>query len=367
MSTNQNKYKDKSFFMNLALIQAKKNLGNTSENPSVGCVITKNNHLISAGNTSFKGRPHAELNAINFSRTSLKGSDLYVTLEPCSHFGRTPPCTKSIINKKINKVFFSIIDPDIRSKNKCKKVLKKKGIFSRGGLCKNNLNFFYRSYIKSKRDVLPFVTSKLALSKDLFTIDKKRKWITNDFSRGRVHLLRAEHDCLITSSNTVIKDNPRLTCRIDGLKERTPARIILDKSLKTPLSSILIKNSIKYQTIIFYNKYKKDKIKMLKKLKVNCFKVSLDKDKNMDLKKALILAKRLGFYRIFLETGLKLTTVFLKNNLVDDLKLFISDKKLGSRGKGSFKRYLNSSLRNKKSTIENVNLFGEKLINYKIK
>ena len=114
--------------MNLALKQAKINLGNTKENPAVGCIITKNNCVISSGYTSINGRPHAEQNAINFSKKSLNNSELYVTLEPCSHYGKTPPCVNSIIKSKIKKVIFSIKDPDPRSFNKCAKKLISRGI-----------------------------------------------------------------------------------------------------------------------------------------------------------------------------------------------------------------------------------------------
>ena len=129
MSTNQNKYQKNSYFMRLALQQARRSLGNTRENPAVGCVIAKNNHLISAGSTSIGGRPHAEQNAINFSEINLQNSQLYVTLEPCSHYGKTAPCVKSIIKNKIKKVFFSINDPDPRSFNKSAQNLRRRGIY----------------------------------------------------------------------------------------------------------------------------------------------------------------------------------------------------------------------------------------------
>ena len=128
--------------MRLALLQAQKNLANTSDNPSVGCVITKNNSVISVGCTSNNGRPHAEYNAIYQSKINLKGAELYVTLEPCSHYGKTVPCTKSIINSRIKKVFFSINDPDLRSYNKSTKLLKKKNIKVKKGICKNETNSF---------------------------------------------------------------------------------------------------------------------------------------------------------------------------------------------------------------------------------
>jgi len=244
--------------------------------------------------------------------------------------------------------------------------LRSKKISVNKGAYANELNLFYRSYIKSKRNLLPFVTCKLAVSKDFFTINKKNKWITNKFSRARVHLMRSNHDCIITSGKTIIKDNSKLTCRIDGLKNRSPSRILLDNKLKIPLNSKIIKEASTYRTIIFYNKSNKKKINQLENLNVKSFKISLDIEKNLDLGEALIKAKQLGFYRIFLEAGMKLAINFLHKNLVDDLKLFISNKNLGRDGMNNIKRNLKSILQNKKNFNEKVNLFGDKLITYKI-
>ena len=212
MFTNQNKNLSHSFFMRLALQQAKKTLGNTKENPAVGCVIARNNQLISAGYTDLNGRPHAERNAINFCKTNLKNSILYTTLEPCSHHGKTPPCVQLIANKRIKRVFFSVKDPDIRSYNKCSKKLKKKGIYVKSGIYSFEIKKFYKSYFLAKKKALPFVTCKLAISKDFFTINKKKRWITNKYSRARVHLMRSFHDCIITSSQTIIKSVKRHLC-----------------------------------------------------------------------------------------------------------------------------------------------------------
>lgn len=353
--------------MNLALMQAHKNLGDTKENPSVGCIITRKNSVISVGNTCRNGRPHAEHNAISLSKSQLKNSELYVTLEPCSHYGKTPPCTKLIIKSGIKKVFFSINDPDLRSKNKCIRLLKNRKITVIKGIYSKKINFFYRSYIKSKVNVLPFVTCKLAVSKDFYMINKKNKWITNEFSRSRVHLMRASHDCIITSCKTILKDNSQLTCRINGLEQRTPSRVILDNNLKISLNSKILRNAKNYDTIIFYNKFDIKKIKLLKKMKVRTFKIPLDLNNNLDLRKALIKIKKLGFYRVFLESGEKLAFNFLNNNLVDDLKLFISNKKIGLNGMNNVKKRLNLLLKGKKFTKEKVNLFGDKLISYSIK
>ena len=353
--------------MRLALLQAQKNLGNTRENPSVGCVIAKNNSVVSVGSTSNNGRPHAEYNAIYHSKINLKDAELYVTLEPCSHYGKTFPCTKSIVDSGIKKVFFSINDPDLRSYDRSTKLLGKKNIKVKKGICKNETNLFYRSYIKSKISLLPFVTCKLAISKDFFTVNKKDKWITNKFSRGRVHLIRSNHDCIMTSCNTVIKDNPFLTCRINGMKNRSPSRIILDRNLRIPLNSNIIKEASIHRTIILYNKVNKNKIKRLKNLRIELLKISLDMDNNLDLHEALIKAKELGFYRIFLESGKKLITSFLYKNLIDDFILFVSDKNLLKNGKNNIKEQLKFFLSRKKAVNEKVNLFGDKLIKYEIK
>ena len=367
MFTNQNKLTSNSYFMKLALLQAKQNLGNTHENPSVGCVIVKNNNVISVGKTSLGGRPHAEYNAIKNSKKNLKNSNIYITLEPCSHYGKTPPCTDLIINKKIKKVFISINDTDLRSKGKSSLFLKKKGLKLKNGIFSKKINSFYRSYIKSKTSLLPFVTCKLAVTRDFFTTNKKNKWITNKYSRGRVHLMRQDHDCVLTSSSTILKDNSKLTCRINGLYKKSPARIILDRNLKISLKSNIILEGKRHTTIIFYNKLNSKKINKLKKLRIKLFKISIDLNGDLNLHDVLIKAKELGFNRIFLEAGIKLSNSFFHNNLIDDLNLFISNKKIGTNGSNNIKKQLNFFLKNKKSIVEKVNLLGDKLIKYKIK
>ena len=244
-------------------------------------------------------------------------------------YGKTSPCVNKIIKNKIKKVFFSINDPDKRSFNKSSIKFKKNKILVKKNIIKNEVNNFYKSYLKFKGDHLPFVTAKMAVSKDFFTNNKKKKWITNIFSRSRVHLLRGKHDCILTSARTIIKDNPRFTCRICGLEKNSPPLIVLDKNLMIPLSSKIIISARKNQTIIFFNKINEKKIKILKKLKVKIIRVPLSKDGDFNLKTILKKIKFLGFSRIFLESGLNLTTSFLKMSLIDDFKLFISSNKIG--------------------------------------
>ena len=348
-------------------MQAQKNLGNTKENPAVGCVIVKNDCIISAGYTGINGRPHAEQNAITYSKNNIVDSDLYVTLEPCSHYGRTLPCVEAIIRNKIKRVFFSLQDPDSRSYNKSTKQFKKNNIRVQNGILGSYIKNFYKSYFKYKENILPFVTAKMAISKDFYTKNKKKKWITNKFSRGRVHLMRSYHDCILTSVNTIIMDNPRFTCRIHGLEDNSPSRIILDKKLKIRTTSNIVKSAKKYRTIIFFNKTNHEKIKALKSLKIKLVKTSLNEDGNFDLENILVKVKLLGFSRIFLESGLNLTTSFLKKGLVNDFQLFISSKNIRKNGNNSFRKNMKFFLRNKKFTTEKVNLFGDKLISYSVK
>ena len=352
--------------MRLALNQARVNIGNTKDNPSVGCIIVKNKNIIGIGRTSINGRPHAERNAIKFCKSRLNNSVLYTTLEPCTHYGKTPPCTNLIKLKKIKKVYFSINDPDPRTYKQSKKTLQYSGIKVFKGALLKETQKLYKSYLKSKTTDLPFVTAKLAISKDYFTVNKKSKWITNIFSRGRVHLMRSQHDCIVTSNKTIIKDNPMLNCRIKGLESRSPTRIIIDRDLKIPLNSKVINSSKKIKTIILYNKFKLKKIKNLKKLKVKLIKINVDHSKSFDLKKILLVIKKLGYSRIFLESGVNLCNSFLTHNLINELKVFISSKKINKSGSFKITNSIKKVL-NRKSEVNNVNLLGDYLKSYSIK
>ena len=355
------------YFMKLALLQAKRMLGNTSDNPSVGCVITQKGNIISSGVTNFYGRPHAEYQAIKSCKKSIKNSNLYVTLEPCSHFGKTPPCVNLIIKNKIKKVYFAIKDPDIRSYNKSSLKLKKANIKVENKITNIDINKFYRSYISYKCSDLPFVTSKIAISKDLKTINKKSKFITNKFSRSRVHLLRSQHDCILTSSETIIKDNPLLNCRVNGLEKRSPTIIVLDRNNRIPIKSKIFNKKTNIQIIIFYSKEKPKKLKTLSRNNIKFYKIDTNDSKKLDLRKVLSKVKQLGYSRVFLESGAKLTESFFRNKLINDFYVFISKYSLKRNGSGSIRFFFNTFLKNKIKNVEKVYLFGDKLITYRIK
>ena len=368
MFIKQNNFSKDLYFMNLALMQAKKNLGKTKKNPSVGCVLVKNDNIIKAGATSLNGRPHAEFNVLNSFKKNLNNHKLYVTLEPCFNYGKTPPCADLIIKKKINHVFISINDPDKKTYFKTLTKFKKKNIITKVGVLKLKTKKFYESYFVNRVNGTPFVTAKLALSKDFFTINKKKEWITNKYSRGRVHLMRSKHDVILSSYKTVMSDNSHLTCRINGLEKFSPTRIILDKNFKISPKCNLIKSAKNFKTIIFIkNKKNYKKLSLFKKLKVKVIYTKTDVNGNFVLKNILEKINDLGYSRIFLESGISLISNFLKNGLINDFFIFFSNNKLNNNGDGNFKKIHNKYLKHKKNIKENVNLFNDTLISYKIK
>ncbi|MDC0397978.1 bifunctional diaminohydroxyphosphoribosylaminopyrimidine deaminase/5-amino-6-(5-phosphoribosylamino)uracil reductase RibD, partial [Candidatus Pelagibacter sp.] len=189
MSTKKDKFSSKDkFYMEIALKLANSRQGLTGSNPSVGCVIVKNGKIISIGQTSFNGRPHAESNAIKNCIDDLNGSKMYVTLEPCCHHGLTPPCTNIIIKSKISEVIYSVADIDRRVRNKSLKILKSNNIKVKKGLLEDKINNFYSTYFFNRKNQLPFVTGKIAVSKNNLIYSKLNKKITNIHSDKFTHL-----------------------------------------------------------------------------------------------------------------------------------------------------------------------------------
>ena len=215
------------FFSNLAFNLAENHIGKTGTNPSVGCVVVKDNSVISAGVTSINGRPHAEFNALN-KNINFKDSEMYLTLEPCTHYRKTSPCTDLIKRKKIKQVYYCYDDPDLMTFKKAKKILKEK--IKKINITSKNLDF-YKSYYLDKMKKLPLIDAKIAFSKDNFTINRKSRWITNLRSRKVVHLIRSKYDCVISTSKSINKDNSLLNCRLDGFNKYKPDLIIIDRNL----------------------------------------------------------------------------------------------------------------------------------------
>ena len=327
MSTKKDKFskKDKTY-MELALSLASARYGLTGINPSVGCVIVKNNEIISIGQTGYGGKPHAEYNAIKDSITNLQGSKMYVTLEPCNHYGKTPPCTNLIIKNKIHKVFYSIEDIDKKVKGKSFKILKSKNVIVERGLLKKEINNFYSTYFYNRQNKLPFVTGKVAISKNNLIYSEDNKKITNIHSDKLTHFLRYKNDSIMISYKTLNIDNPKLNCRLQGLDRFSPRRVILDSNLDTKTNSYIIKTANKLNTVIFYNLADKDKITLFKKKGIQLIRSNLIENKYFDLKSILKKLYNIGCRNILVEGGNSLSGSFLKNKLFNHFYLFKSNK-----------------------------------------
>ena len=349
--------KNHNFYLNLAFQLAEKNLGHTKLNPSVGCVIVKNDTVISSGVTSMSGRPHSEYNALK-NLKNCSGATLYTTLEPCTHYGKTPPCVDIIVKKKIKNVFYAFEDPDVRTFKKAKKILKNKGIKCK--LIKSkDYSRFYKSYYINKKKEIPYITAKIALSKDNLTINKKNKWITNIFSRKAVHLLRYKYDCILSTSKSINYDNSLLNCRINGLDKYKPALFIVDLNLKLKKNLLLNNLLKKRKTYLITLKKNLKKIKNYKKKGYNIILIKSLENKE-DFEKLNKKIYKMGYSRMFIETGLTFLQSLINNKIIDELFIFKSINKLGKKGKNNISI---NYLKKFSPKLLTINLNGDKLYN----
>jgi len=353
MSTRKDKFskKDKKY-MSLALSLASARHGLTGENPSVGCVIVKNDEIISIGQTGYNGTPHAEFNAIKNSNENLEGAKMYVTLEPCSHHGKTPPCTNVIIKNRIKEVIYAVEDIDKKVKGKTFKILQSKNILVKKNLLKNEVNNFYKPYFFNRKNNLPYVTGKIATSKNNLIYSKGTKRITDIHSDKLTHFLRYKNDSLMITYKTLNQDNPKLDCRLKGLNKFSPKRIILDNNLETNINSHIFRTANKDNTIIFYNNVNKKKISLFKKKGIQLIKSNLIKNNYFDLILVLKKLYKIGIRNILVEGGDDLSSSFLKNKLFNEFYLFKSPKSLSKlvvyKDFNCFK-YLSQNYKNKKN------------------
>ena len=251
---------------------------------------------------------------------------MYVTLEPCNHYGKTPPCTNLIIKKKIKEVFYSIEDVDKKVRGKSFKILNSKNITVKKGLLKKKISNFYSTYFFNRINKLPFVTGKIATSKNNLIYTENKKKITDIHSDKLTHYLRYKNDAVMISSKTLNIDNPKLNCRLKGLGKFSPKRIILDNNLNTKINSYIFKTANKNNTIFFYNSAKKQKIDLFKKKNIQLIKLSLVKKRYFNLKALLKKLYNIGFRNILVEGGDALSGSFLKNKLFNQFYLFKSNK-----------------------------------------
>jgi len=319
--------------MRLALRQGRLGLGRTSPNPPVGAVVIRGGTVVGRGYHRRAGENHAEIEALRAAGRRAHGATLYVTLEPCNHHGRTPPCTEAVIAAGIQRVVIASIDPNPRVAGGGAERLRAAGLQVESGVLEaegNELIVYFRKLITASS---PFVTLKLAASLDgrIATADGQSRWITGEASRRHVHKLRDIHDAVLVGAETVIHDDPELTCRRRG--GRNPLRVVVDGRLRLPLKAKLVTSARETPTLVFAGRAA-DPTKVAR-LRAAGVEVVLLPERNGLLSWARILAvlgKR-GIASVLVEGGAQVAAALLVGRRVDRLNLFLAPKLIGGDGR----------------------------------
>jgi len=314
--------------MNRALELAVRGKGWVSPNPCVGCVIVKGNRIIGEGYHQKFGGPHAEILALRNAGPKARGATMYLTLEPCTHWGKTPPCAPEIRNAGIKKVYLGLPDPNPQVKGQGIKLLRRAGVKVEVGIEKEACESIMKSYLTWREKKRPYVILKMAMTLDgkIASTEGDSKWISSQPSRRLVHQLRAESDAVLVGHNTIVQDNPSLTSHGKG---RNPLRIILDPGLRSPLKARVF-NDGKASTVIFaaVKMGKKASLFRKKGVKIRPAKVKMGLFNLMAILKEL---SKINVSQLFIEGGGETSWSFLKARLVDELWIFMAPKILGGR------------------------------------
>ena len=322
------------YFMKLALTLAKKGAGYTAPNPMVGAVVVKDKKVIGKGWHKAYGSHHAEVNAIDDAGKSAKGAELYVTLEPCNHHGKTPPCTEKIINAGITKVIIASKDPNPDVCGGGIKQLEKMGVSVVSGVCQKESDILNEAFIKYVKTKQPFVSIKCASTLDGFiaTGQGNSKWITGEESRKFVHKLRHETDAILTGIKTVKHDDPSLTTRCTNFNGKDPIRIILDTNLSIPLSSKLLNLKSNAYTIIATKKDSSlSKKKQLENMGVKIITLP-EKKEGLDICALLDHLGKLKITSLLVEGGSHIISSFILSRAADKIYMFYAPKFIGGNG-----------------------------------
>lgn len=318
-------------YMRLAMQLAGNAIGRTSPNPLVGAVIVKDNRVVGCGWHRKAGTPHAEVHALNQAGELAQGADVYVTLEPCAHYGKTPPCAKALVEAKVKNVYGGLLDVNPKVAGKGFKILEDAGIHVEYGFLQDELrkqNEVFFKWIEHKK---PFVVLKAAMTLDgkIATATGQSKWITNETSRAYGYKLRDIYDGIMVGINTVIEDNPMLTARVDGGKN--PIRIVVDSSLKIDINANVVQDKSAKTIVATTDKADKDKILKLQAQDVDVIVVDKDENDKVDIEKLLNILGQQNICSILVEGGATLSGSFVAKKLVDKVYFFIAPKIIGGK------------------------------------
>jgi diaminohydroxyphosphoribosylaminopyrimidine deaminase/5-amino-6-(5-phosphoribosylamino)uracil reductase len=317
-------------YMRQALALARRGLGKASPNPMVGAVIVKEGRVIAKGYHQGYGRDHAEVDALKHAQEDVAGATLYVTLEPCRHFGKTPPCTDAIIKNKIARVVIAMLDPDEKMRGGSVKLLEAKGIKVTVGVMETECRALNEKYVKHRTTGLPYVTLKWAQTLDgrIATAQGKSRWIASPPSLKIAHKLRAVNDAILAGINNVLLDDPELTLRL--VPGRSPLRIILDSKLRIPLTAKVLTNQDKAKTLVVTTPAaNKERLSALGKMGIEVLTVPADPQGRVDLKKLLKTLGARNITSLLVEGGGEVITSFLRLGLADKTVTIIAPKILG--------------------------------------
>ncbi|MGG0175566.1 bifunctional diaminohydroxyphosphoribosylaminopyrimidine deaminase/5-amino-6-(5-phosphoribosylamino)uracil reductase RibD [Gottfriedia acidiceleris] len=322
------------FYMNLAIQNAMATKGQTAPNPLVGSVIVNDNRIVGIGAHLKAGEPHAEINALRMAGDKAEGGTIYVTLEPCSHHGRTGPCAEAIVRAGLKKVVVATLDPNPLVAGRGVKILQDAGIEVIIGVCEEQsikMNEVFNKYIVKN---IPFVVMKSASTLDgkIATHSSDSKWITSAEARNDVHQLRNEIGAILVGVNTVLKDNPELTTRIPN--GRNPVRVILDSTLKIPLESKVVTDQQAETWIFTSQKHSEQKRSELENLGVKVF-VTSDLNR-VDLNEMLKVLGEHSISSLLVEGGGEVNASFMNQNLVDKVIVYLAPKLIGGKNAPTF-------------------------------
>lgn len=323
--------KNDQYYMQLALDLASSAKGKTNPNPLVGAVIVKEGSIVGTGLHRKSGEPHAEVHAFRMAGEHAKGATLYVTLEPCSHFGKTPPCANLVKESGVQRVVVAMEDPNPSVAGRGIQLLRDAGIEVEVGLLEKQARRLNERFIHNMVASRPFVISKFAMTLDgkIATYNGHSQWITGEEARQDVHELRNEVDAILVGIGTVLKDNPALTTRLKGRTGKNPTRIILDRQLKTPLDAQILKTNIA-RTIIVTAEGQQEKTHTFKNTGAEFIYVPLVEGK-LDLHSMLDQLYKLGITDVLVEGGGEVNASFLRDGLIQKFLVYMAPKVLGGR------------------------------------